>query len=318
MPRKSKPSGPENDFDNVRRQLELFEAALAQEDLRGKVLALIPVVNQVRNLGSSLIPRSEASSAKDRILYYLRRYPRVIISGEELLVVAGISEWGRRVRELRVESGWRIITGQTVREMSAAGDFELAGTEMAPMKPDDYMLLDATQDRAAAHRWHVGNEIRKGPGGARDKILKYLRANVGEQILGEELMYVTDGKTEWARRVRELRSEFGWPVVTKTSGRPDLPIGVYVLEEDRQAPEHDRHIPDNVRSQVLMRDGYRCSNCGWTHALWNPSDPRHLELHHLQEHAKGGENTAENLLTLCSVCHDGVHAGRIQLRSLNS
>ncbi len=98
--------------------------------------------------------------------------------------------------------------------------------------------------------------------------------------------------------------------MTKNNGRPDLPIGVYVLEADRQGPEHDRTIPDPVRRAVLRRDQYQCRKCGWTHRLWNRSDPRHLELHHIEEHAKGGANAEENLITLCTVCHDDIHARR--------
>ncbi|PKN67334.1 MAG: hypothetical protein CVU57_03040 [Deltaproteobacteria bacterium HGW-Deltaproteobacteria-15] len=115
-------------------------------------------------------------------------------------------------------------------------------------------------------------------------------------------------KTEWARRVRELRTEFGWPVATKTTGRPDLWIGVYVLLADRQSPEHDRNIKDEVRREVLRRDGYKCRECGWSHEEWNPSDPRHLELHHIVHHVKGGKNVEANLKTLCTSCHDKTHA----------
>ena len=107
--------------------------------------------------------------------------------------------------------------------------------------------------------------------------------------------------------MRELRTEFGWPVATKSTGRPDLGVGVYVLQADRQSPEHDRHIPDDVRREVLRRDGYRCRECDWSHDEWNPSDPRHLELHHVMPHVRGGENVKENLNTLCTVCHDKLH-----------
>ena len=130
---------------------------------------------------------------------------------------------------------------------------------------------------------------------------------MGRGVTGEELRYVAGDKTEWARRVRELRTEFGWPVATKSTGRPDLGIGVYVLQADRQSPEHDRHIPDDVRREVLRRDGYKCCTCSWSHNEWNPSDPRHLELHHVTHHASGGENIKENLTTLCTVCHDKRH-----------
>lgn len=283
-----------------------FEAELRSDELRTKVLALIPVFRGLRNLGKMLIPTEHASAARDRILYYFRKYPQIVIEGDELLVVSGIQEYARRVRELRVQFGWAIATGVTIKEMSEDEHAELPD-DFRKMKPSQYVLLNEDQDREAALRWNTANTIRKERGSVRDKILKFLRANVGRGVTGEELRYVAGNKTEWARRVRELRTEFGWPVATKSTGRPDLGIGVYVLQADRQSPEHDRHIPDDVRREVLRRDGYRCSDCHWSHDEWNPSDPRHLELHHVKAHAKGGENVKENLSTLCTVCHDKLH-----------
>lgn len=172
--------------------------------------------------------------------------------------------------------------------------------------PDDYVLLDAEQDKEAALRWNVANDIRKSRASMKDRILEYLRKNVGQAVTGEELRYVAKG-SEWARRVRELRTEAGWPISTKYSGRPDLGTGEYILEQDRQTPKHDRVIPDPLRGEVLRRDGYKCRKCGWNQKLWDRSDPRHLELHHVRRHADGGETTAENLITYCNVCHDDVH-----------
>jgi hypothetical protein len=126
-------------------------------------------------------------------------------------------------------------------------------------------------------------------------------------IINGDKLLVLSGIREYARRVRELRVQFGWPVATKSTGRPDLGAGIYVLQADRQSPEHDRHIPDDVRRNVLRRDGYKCLECAWSHDEWNPSDPRHLELHHIKHHVKGGENIGENLKTLCTVCHDKLH-----------
>ena len=107
--------------------------------------------------------------------------------------------------------------------------------------------------------------------------------------------------------MRELRTEEGWPISTKQTGNPTLPVGVYVLEEDRQTPAHDRRIPDPVRREALRRDNYTCQNCGWSPHIWNRSDPRFLELHHKQHHAAGGTNELDNLVTLCNVCHDDLH-----------
>ena len=98
--------------------------------------------------------------------------------------------------------------------------------------------------------------------------------------------------------------------MTRNSGRPDLNVGVYLLEADRQSPEHDRQIKDIIKSDVLRRDEYKCTKCNWSHEEWNRSDPRHLELHHVKPHAEGGENTKDNLITLCTVCHDDVHRNR--------
>jgi hypothetical protein len=210
------------------------------------------------------------------------------------------------VRELRVQFGWAIISGVTINEMREE-ETEEVPVALNAMRPNEYVLLSAKEDRDAAHRWHVANTIRKQGVSVRDKILKFLQANVGRGVTNEELRYVAGDKTEWARRVRELRTEQGWPIVTKTTGRPDLGVGVYVLQADRQSPEHDRSIPDDVRREVLRRDGYKCKKCGWSHDEWNPSDPRHLELHHIKHHVKGGENAEANLKTLCTVCHDKVH-----------
>jgi len=304
--KKAKPSDAEAVRQKVSKLIENFEAELRSGELRPKVLALIPIFHGLRDLGKALIPAERASAARDRILYYFRQYPGTIINGDELLVVSGIQEYARRLRELRVQFGCAIVSGVTIREMGE-GEPEEVPDELKGMRPNEYVLLNAAADRDAAHRWYVANAIRKESGSVRGKILKFLRANVGRGVTNEELRYVAGDKTEWARRVRELRTEHGWPIATKTTGRPDLGVGVYVLQADRQSPEHDRSIPDDVRREVLRRDGYKCRSCAWSHDEWNPSDPRHLELHHIEHHAKGGANVEENLKTLCTVCHDKVH-----------
>ena len=290
----------------LRKILEEFETLSIRGVLRRRVIALVPAFDTIREIGKSLVTDGLKMSARDRLLAYFLEYPRTVLHEKELAVVAGISEWARRVRELRVQFGWKIITGMTVSAMISSEDLGESDFDPAELAPNNYVLIDRVQDRDAAHRWNVANEIRKNPGGSRQKILEYLRANVAKQVTGEELSYVAQSK-EWARRTRELRTEEGWPIVTRQSGNPKLPIGVYVLEEDRQAPVHDRNINDATRRQALQRDNYKCRNCGWTYDDWNPSDPRFLELHHVIHHVRGGSNELENLKTLCNVCHDGVH-----------
>jgi len=301
-----KRSDPEAVRQKVTALIKNFEVELKSGELRSKVLALVPIFHGLRDLGKSLIPAEYDSAARERILYYFRTYPCTIINSDELLVVSGIQEYARRLRELRVQLGWSIVSGVTIKEMCEE-EADDVPDELKAMRPNQYVLLSVEEDRDAAHRWNVANTIRKQRGSVRNKIFNFLRENIGRGVTNEELRYVAGDKTEWARRVRELRTELGWPIATKTTGRPELGVGVYVLQADRQSPEHDRHIPDDVRRAVLRRDGYRCKTCGWSHSEWNPSDPRHLELHHIKHHSRGGENVEENLKTLCTVCHDKVH-----------
>jgi hypothetical protein len=305
MPRRSQQDEPEALRQELISLLSNFENELRKGDLRQRVLALVPSFHKLRDLGCSLVP--EEDSGIDRILFYLRKYPFMIIHGDELMVVAGIGEWARRVRELRKKFGWSIVSGNTAREMAEEDESPLEGVDVSGMGVDDYILLNEEPDREAAHRWNIANTIRNKKSSVQDKVLAFLRQNVGSAVTGEELRYVAKDKSEWARRVRELRTELGWPVVTRNTGRPDLPVGTYLLEQDRQSPPHDRRIPDPVRAAVLRRDHYTCQDCGWNQAMWNRADPRHLELHHVHHHAKGGENDEANLVTICTVCHDERH-----------
>lgn len=313
MARRSQPNNiPEELRKSLVDLLVNFSEELKRDDLRTKVVALVPAFHELRDLGSSLIPKSEAPSARDRIIAYLRQYPQTVIDGDELMVVSGISEWARRVRELRVQFGWWIYSGVTFKQMAQnpddAASFEAMGINPEKIKPDQYVLMHTEQDRDAALRWNVLNEIRRKKISTKVKIIEYLRKNVGVQVTGEELSYLAGSAKEWARRVRELRTEDGWPIATKNTGREDLPIGVYVLEEDKQAYEHDRKIPDDVRVAVLERDHFRCVRCHWDRSMISKEDPRKmLELHHKKHHKDGGENTEANLETLCNVCHDKEH-----------
>lgn len=321
MPKRSKQGDIETIRVSLLDLLVNFKKELRSPNLRAKVQALIPAYHLLRDIGSSLIPREEASSGIDRIIHYLRKYPRTIVEGDELMVVSGIGEWARRVRQLRVQFGWWIYSGVTFANMAedardAGNESEIEsltatlGIDPSKVKPDQYILMRADQDLQAAYRWNVLNVIRKKKVSVTDKLLEYFRKNVGQEISGEELKYLAKDKKEWARRVRELRTEQGWPIVTKNSGRDDLSIGVYVLEENRQAQEHDRLIPDPIRVAVLQRDKFRCvePGCGWHRGMLSPDDPRKmLELHHKQHHRDKGENTIDNLITLCNVHHDEHH-----------
>jgi 5-methylcytosine-specific restriction endonuclease McrA len=57
---------------------------------------------------------------------------------------------------------------------------------------------------------------------------------------------------------------------------------------------------EELRQQVLRRDGWRCQLCG---ALSN------LEVHHKEFRSQSGGDSEENLMTLCAECHGRIHRG---------
>jgi hypothetical protein len=293
-------------IDRLVKLLVDFNSHLEHGDIRDKVIELLPAYKLMTTIGVSLIPDGIKIAARERILRYMLRYPGIVIQGKELLLVSGISEWARRVRELRVQFGWAIINGLTVKAMIDAAELELADIDTTKLTKNNYVLISSWQDKESAYRWNMANEIRKKKVGMQEKLLLYFQENVGKRITGDELQYVAEG-SEWARRVRELRTEEGWPISTKMNGRPDLPSGVYMLEENRQIPKHDRKIKDSIRREVLSRDNFRCTKCGWNYDMQNKADTRILEIHHQKRHVDGGTSDAANLVTLCNVCHDLVH-----------
>ncbi len=267
---------------------------------REKVLLLVKAGVSFKELGKRSDPEAAKVGARDRLRLYLKRHVGVAIHASELEVVSGISEYARRVRELRVEEGFKILTG-------LSNDPKM-GVDLGP---NQYLLMTEEPDHLAARRWKLANRIRRDSAmGSQDRLLAYFKESIGEVITTEELAYVAKAR-QYARRVRELRTEHGYAIATKFTGRPDLNMGEYVMESaDRVAEPHDRQIPFDVQKAVYERDENRCLLCGWTRKRWSRTDPRILELHHLQQHAEGGHNSPENLIVICSRCHDDVHAER--------
>lgn len=284
-------------------ELSRFNADHVGLSLREKVLRLAVILEGTRSLGVEVVRADgcDARGARERIRLYLVQHVGIVLEGTELEVVSGISEYGRRTRELRVQDGYKILTG-------ASNDPE-NGVEL---KPTQYLLLDAEPDKEAARRWHLANRIRKQKGSGKSRIWDYLKANVGTVVTSEELAYVSNDAKEFGRRTRELRTEEGYAISTRLTGRPDLKMSEYVLESlERIAEPHDRNIPNEVQKEVYARDQSTCCNCGWHRELWKREDARILELHHLKPHVEKGENIAANLLVLCSKCHDAAHAGKL-------
>ena len=214
--------------------------------------------------------------ARGRILaYFLSRGVDTPIRGSELRRISGIQEWARRVRELRVEEGWDIRYDGEV-----------------------YLLRSDTPNKEVAEAWRLANSIRNTTLSARDRILQYLQARVGKVVDSELLNYVS-GIQEHGRRIRELRTEFGYPISSHID-RPNLKPGEYILES--AVPTLDvteRQVSETLRQTVFERDGYRCVLCG---REYGPGVL--LTAHHLVAKVDGGSDTdPENFVTLCHKDH---------------
>lgn len=306
MARRRKPLSVEDLVREIDRQLALFAEDVAGLTLREKVLRLVQLRGSVCDLGVTVAVDHGLSktNALDRIRVYFEENVGAVLAGEELAVVSGISEYGRRIRQLRVEMGYRILSGASPDANS--------GVELLP---DQYVLVSRVADSDAARRWVIANRIRRSRAGSKDRVLHFLKENVGRIVTTEDLAYVAKGAKEFARRVRELRTEDGYAVSTRLTGRPDLGMGEYVLSSaERLAEPHDRNISLETQREVYARDSNTCRVCGWDMSKWNSANPRILELHHLKPHVNKGRNTPDNLIVICSRCHDGVHAGRVKVR----
>lgn len=142
--------------------------------------------------------------------------------------------------------------------------------------------------------------------GAQTKLREYIVANVGKVLDAETLRGVA-GVSEWARRVRELRNEEGYNIVTHND-RSDMKPGQYLLVDLKMLPAFERGISKETRAYVLDRNGFTCQMCGVAAGDPHPYDQgRKTRLHigHIIDKSMGGTDEPNNLRAICSVCNEG-------------
>lgn len=150
----------------------------------------------------------------------------------------------------------------------------------------------------------MSNVTKKG---SRDKLRAYFLANIGRVLESEELRKTSGGVSEWARRVRELRTEEGYEILTHND-RSDLKPGQYLLLSSNPAPAFERTISKEIRAFVLDRNGFTCQMCGAVAGEPHPHDPTRktrLHLGHIVDKSMGGTDDPSNLRALCSICNEG-------------
>lgn len=149
---------------------------------------------------------------------------------------------------------------------------------------------------------------RSGSGrGSRAKVRAYFLANPGRVLTSDELRRASGNASEWARRVRELRTEEGYQILTHND-RSDLKPGQYLLLDTKPVPAFQRGISKEARAFVLDRNGFTCQMCGAAAGEPHPHDPtRRTRLHvgHVIDKSMGGSDDPSNLRAVCSVCNEG-------------
>lgn len=144
---------------------------------------------------------------------------------------------------------------------------------------------------------------------AKDRLREFLLANIGIVVTAKQLKEAAGDVSEWARRVRELRDEEGWPILTHHDAS-NLNPGEYVLREqppERADVKFTRSISGRLRAEVFDRNGFTCQMCGLTPGEIDPETGRKVRLHvgHIVDKKLGGKDELSNLRTLCSTCNQG-------------
>lgn len=145
--------------------------------------------------------------------------------------------------------------------------------------------------------------------GSKEKIRQFLLANIGRVIESHELQTAAGGAVQYSRRLRELREQDGWPILSHNDSA-DLKPGQYLLKEkppEKPAVAFARGISTKLRAEVLDRNGFTCQMCGLTPGDIDPATGRKVRLHlgHIKDKNLGGKDELSNLRALCSTCNQG-------------
>lgn len=145
-------------------------------------------------------------------------------------------------------------------------------------------------------------------GSAKARLRQFFLDHMGQTVTSRQLQEAA-GVSEWARRVRELRGQEGWPIITHNDSA-DLRPGEYKLAgppPDQPDPSFARNISTKLRAEVLDRNGFTCQMCGATPGEVDQQTGRKVRLHigHIKDKSLGGKDELSNLRELCSTCNEG-------------
>jgi hypothetical protein len=232
---------PINDFRQALDRLSDLERSVASQEDQRQVLDAITQLRiaVIRAYGGRKPRNQSGSGATTVLLTYMRERLGQWIYADELAAVSGVDAWTRRLRQLRVESGYDIEEHD-----------------------GQYRLRALAPDPERRERWQTVTRLRDMKVGAEERAHALFQHLVNQVITVDELNRVAHNK-DGARLARSLRSSDGWPIET-VGDAPDLGSGEFRLAslDDRdRLPSTQKLFSEDVRASVFARDGYRCWDC---------------------------------------------------------
>src|SRR3990170_7211060 len=144
--------------------------------------------------------------------------------------------------------------------------------------------------------------------GSKQLILELFLCNIGKVLESKDIQKASGGAVEWARRVRELRNEDGYQILSHKD-RASLKPNQYLMETIERVPAFTRGISKETRAWVLERNGYTCQMCGVAAGDPDPFGGNRtvrLTIGHIIDKSKGGDDSPQNLRAVCSNCNEGL------------
>lgn len=139
-------------------------------------------------------------------------------------------------------------------------------------------------------------------------ILEFFLKNIGTVVESRDIQSASGGAVEWARRVRELRNEDGYQILSHKD-RSNLKPNQYLLETLERLPAFSRSVSKETRAWVLERNGYTCQMCGCAAGDPDPLGGNRtvrLTMGHIIDKSKGGDDSPNNLRPVCTNCNEGL------------
>lgn len=144
--------------------------------------------------------------------------------------------------------------------------------------------------------------------GSRERVRLFFLANIGRVVTSKEVREASGNVSEWARRLRELRDELGYQILSHKD-RSSLKPGQYILETDVLKPAFARGMSKETRAWVLDRNGFTCQMCGLAAGdpdPFNQDRKVRLTIGHIVDKSLGGGDSPENLRAICTNCNEGL------------